>query len=420
MVMGIGQDLSEVVDIVNRKKISSQRLRNEQIRQGITDPNSFEATNQPEIQQAQQPSEFWGAGRKVAENQNVPSDEFGLIDKMAPKLGGVRNYYGDTDWTTPKGLQSLYDTSGYTKYQEAIKVPDLWSNISRGNFRGPSYERAVEDAKRYAAAGFIPGKAPAGWTYIPGSIGPARGSYRGPDAGYWKQGNSYLGYRPGFGYNGTVDVGSQGDKEGIALVGSVISMMMPGLLAAGAGAGTGAGASGLAATPTELALDAGALGGANTGALGSASLGTPGLLGSGGIFGTGVDIGNVYANQLAENILKNAATGGDIKKSTLGSLFGMASGTMGNQVSSMLSPQLGETVAKMMGGAASGGISSLYNKDSPIAGSLYGAMSGGLHGFLNSTARDQNMFSPLMDTNNRKNAQQITSLAKTLMKLRKK
>lgn len=125
-----------------------------------------------------------------------------------------------------------------------------------------------------------------------------------------------------------------------------------------------------------------------------------------------MDIGNIYANQLAENVVKNVASGSDVKKATLGSLFGMASGGIGNQLSSAVSPQLGSTIGKMMGGAASGGLNSLYSSNSPLSGSLYGAMSGGLHGFLNSTASGTNRFDREMDLRNRNIANTTTGIAK--------
>ena len=57
-------DQSQIADAINRQKIGSQRQRREMMRLGTTDPNAFALQNQPSLQQAQQPSEFLGAGRK--------------------------------------------------------------------------------------------------------------------------------------------------------------------------------------------------------------------------------------------------------------------------------------------------------------------------------------------------------------------
>lgn len=141
----LGLDASQIADAVNRQKIGSQRQRNEMMRLGTSDPNAFALQNKQQLQQATQPSEMWGAGRQLASNQNVQGDEFGLIDQAAPKLGGDRYYYGNTDWTTNQGLQSLYDKTGYTQYKEQqarnaykpTSIQDLLTSIGHWSTKAP-------------------------------------------------------------------------------------------------------------------------------------------------------------------------------------------------------------------------------------------------------------------------------------------
>lgn len=107
---GTGYDLSFLSDITNRnKKLATQRQRNEMMRLGVQDPGAFALQNQQELQQAQQPTEFWGAGRKIAENQ---APDLGAANAIAPlvKLGGEYNYYGNLDPSKAKWGTVGYDT----------------------------------------------------------------------------------------------------------------------------------------------------------------------------------------------------------------------------------------------------------------------------------------------------------------------
>lgn len=104
-------DQAQIADAVNRQKAGTQRQRNEMMRLGTSDPNSFAMQNQKQLQEAQQPAEFWGAGRKIAEDQAPDLDAAGVINPLV-KLGGVYNYYGDTDsssakWGTPYGKTDI-------------------------------------------------------------------------------------------------------------------------------------------------------------------------------------------------------------------------------------------------------------------------------------------------------------------------
>jgi hypothetical protein len=78
---------------------------------------------------------------------------------------------------------------------------------------------------------------------------------------------------------------------------------------------------------------------------------------------------------------------------------------------------LGDIGSKMLGGAASGGLNSLFNKNDVVNGSLFGGMSGGLHGFLNSVGRgDEGALTPEQNIRNKQTAQNLTKLAKLFVR----
>lgn len=126
------------------------------------------------------------------------------------------------------------------------------------------------------------------------------------------------------------------------------------------------------------------------------------------------------ASKFATSALTNAARGGDLKSSLASALFSTAGGAAGDALSKATEGSLGDIGSKMLGGAASGGINSLFTKNSPISGSLYGAMSGGLHGFLNSTARENNQFNSRTDLDNKAKAQSLSNLFKQSLANRNK
>ena len=137
---------------------------------------------------------------------------------------------------------------------------------------------------------------------------------------------------------------------------------------------------------------------------------------SGGIFGSGVSLGSTAANQAAQSMIMNAganyARTGDLETALKAAAFSTAAGSAGNWLGNTTRSSLGEIGSKALGGAASGGLNSLFSKNSPVAGSLFGAMSGGLLGFLNSTDRSNNTYNREQDTNNRNTAQTATKLAR--------
>lgn len=139
-------------------------------------------------------------------------------------------------------------------------------------------------------------------------------------------------------------------------------------------------------------------------------------VGSGGVMGTNASLGSAAANSAANNMIisagANYARTGDLENALKAAAFSTVSGAAGNWLGSATAGDLGEIASKALGGAASGGLNSLFTKNSPIEGSLFGAMSGGLHGFLNSTDRSNNTYSKQQDTKNRQTAQAATKLAK--------
>lgn len=143
-------------------------------------------------------------------------------------------------------------------------------------------------------------------------------------------------------------------------------------------------------------------------------------VGSGGVMGSDVSLGSAAANSAANNMIINAganyARTGDLENALKAAAFSTASGAAGNWLGSATASGLGEIGSKALGGAASAGLNSLFTKNSPIEGSLFGAMSGGLHGFLNSTDRSNNTYNKQQDTKNRQTAQAATKLAKLFTK----
>lgn len=143
-------------------------------------------------------------------------------------------------------------------------------------------------------------------------------------------------------------------------------------------------------------------------------------VGSGGVMGSDVSLGSAAANSAANNMIINAganyARTGDLENALRSAAFSTASGAAGNWLGSATASSLGEIGSRALGGAASGGLNSLFTKNSPVEGSLFGAMSGGLHGFLNSTDRSNNTYNKQQDTKNRQTAQAATKLAKLFTK----
>ena len=142
--------------------------------------------------------------------------------------------------------------------------------------------------------------------------------------------------------------------------------------------------------------------------------------GAGGVLGSGVSLGSATADKIAQNYLLNTAMSyaksGNLEQALESAAFSTASGVGGSWLADATQGQLGDIVSKALGGAASGGLNSLFSKGSPIAGSLYGAMSGGLHGFLNSTDMQNKTSNQQANDRNLNLARNVTGLAKIMLR----
>jgi len=112
---GIGLDQGQVADAINRKyQGMSQRERNQKMAQAQSGGASqFQSQYGNELAQAQQPTEFWGAGRKLAENQAPDMSAVTAGGGFLSNLGGEQYYYGNKD---------------PSKYSFGNQQ-DLWSNL---------------------------------------------------------------------------------------------------------------------------------------------------------------------------------------------------------------------------------------------------------------------------------------------------
>lgn len=397
---GIGLDQSQVADAINRKyQGMSQRERNQKMAQAQSGGGSqFQSQYSSELAQAQQPTEFWGAGRKLAENQNIQDEGYGILNSVTSNLGGQKYYYGDSDPTSKQGLANLYDKTGYTQYQNQLaqqkqtqaqqaaqiqQQPNydyIWSNIaqnnspsSRGGLSGAEqYAKAVEEAKKYASAGFIPGKSNNDWTWndwIAGSRGnnPVGG-------GSWRKGTESINYTPKRGYSTSHYItGNEAVKDNLSSLMTVASVIggvvLPGLGTSWAGlAGDALGNAGMAMpsfSTANLGLSPSVANMAN-GALSNAGMGGLSSLFQGGNFLTGALRGGV--SSLAGSAI-GASGLGDALKNT-----GMSS-------------NVANTITDFAKGSSSGLIGNLFGKNTG-QGNLESALVGGvgrsLGGILNS------------------------------------
>ncbi len=104
--------LEDVNDVVQRAGFSDKRKRNLAIRSGMENQGQFQQENASGIQQAQQPSEFLGAGRKMAANQNPDAGLASLFNGPLTKSSEGWQYFGDTDYSTAQAGTAGYDTKG--------------------------------------------------------------------------------------------------------------------------------------------------------------------------------------------------------------------------------------------------------------------------------------------------------------------
>lgn len=576
-------DLSQLSDIVSRKKISDRRLRNEQIRQGFQDSGQFSLTNQQQIQQAQQPTEFWGAGRKEAKNQAADVEAANLVGGLH-NLGGKHYYYGDKDTSTAQlgtkgftlqdigsGKYNLLDGAQNSigthyaspkeavnsiwrarnpiddKYYTATQRWDDWGGKSYFDEMGrtltdvrnigtedtPIWEgKQIPKENPYRNTGggaledwenlgqILSGRTPM-WTALKGggvermysqdnltqSISGLNTLY-GSTPLIWD--NKLLGYKMDlnpnnaagdWGYKGDTPYLSRVDRSGKTqsasqiwrelqrpedwakygtglggdqflvkaeeagnlpgwlnkeardyhkqksggLLGGIFKFLDPildkidplhnptqDLISKPLGMtqeqafstiapmvvnwfvpGLGSAISGVDAA--SRGDDRGMLASAI-----SAAVGASGGLSNTGVAGTSLDLGskaaNAAANQFIMSTANNAIRGMPVGSALKSALFGAASQGAGGWLGDITTDQLGDVGSKILGGAASGGLNSLFNRDSPVKGSLFGGMSGGLHGYLNSVSKNSDTFNPAQDNKNKLAAENATKLAKLFNK----
>ena len=137
--------LDEVNDVVQRSGFSDRRRRNLAIRSGMENPGAFQEQNAGYIQEAQQPSEFVGAGRKLASNQNVDSGIANLFGGALAKHGTDWYSYGDTDYS---GAQ--FGTNGYNTKDLVYGKYDILD--SSNNSLGTGYSSVKDAISAYANA----------------------------------------------------------------------------------------------------------------------------------------------------------------------------------------------------------------------------------------------------------------------------
>jgi len=141
--------LDQINDVVQRTGFSDKRKRNEAIRAGMENPGAFQEQNQGVIQEAQQPSEFMGAGRKLAMNQNPDQGIASLFQGNLAKHGNEWYSYGDNDYSTAQ-----LGTKGYNLKDTGLGTYDILNKS--GQSIGKSYG-SVEDAiNKYALAKWQP------------------------------------------------------------------------------------------------------------------------------------------------------------------------------------------------------------------------------------------------------------------------
>lgn len=167
----------------------------------------------------------------------------------------------------------------------------------------------------------------------------------------------------------------------------------------------------------ETATD-GATGAAANG-MGNTAAGAGGA--STGIYGTGTSLGSLAADKAAQGFINGTVTntlgnGGNVEAAMKAAAFSAASGSAGNYLAQSLQPAYGDIASKALGGAASGGLNSLFSGGNAVQGSLFGGMSGGLHGFLNSTAKSNDSFNKDTDKKNYNLSQNMSKLAQAAFK----
>jgi len=139
--------LDMIADAINRTKIGDQKKKNEMMRLGTSDPTSFQKLYKDQILQQQQPSEFWGAGRKLAQNQNPDQETLDYVGGALPKLGGDYYYYGNNDFSIPENIQNSILGAGFKQTKQTIDptIYNLMSTSPITKYRGQEYYKGDLD-----------------------------------------------------------------------------------------------------------------------------------------------------------------------------------------------------------------------------------------------------------------------------------
>ena len=137
----------QIADAVNRAKIGNQRHKNEMMRLGTSDPTSFKMTFGKQLQDQEAPSEFWGAGRKLAYNQSPDQETSDFAGAALPTLGGQRYYYGDTDYSIPENIEKSILDAGYKTTGGSLdtNLSSLFPDVPITQFKNKSYYKGDLD-----------------------------------------------------------------------------------------------------------------------------------------------------------------------------------------------------------------------------------------------------------------------------------
>ena len=385
-INGLGLDQAQIADAINRQKLGSQRQKNEMMRLGTTDPNSFIAQNKQFLQQPQQPS---GLGSMFSEPPPVPTPQ---PDSYSPRsITDLQAASAPPDSRT--SLQKLFGSGGDSEYAMPQNQADNYQKnlantlkqlnpdtYSKTAFVGTDTNWLAENSKsllnrplddvtnaqvfgayspmahqedpivkslnsKYKFAG-------RGWDLGDGMFYSPK---KGNQGNSWKNnlvGNSEMdaptfsqkieeGWADAFTQEGKFDPEgwyvNKPDYDGIARRGilGTLSVLAPAIFAGLGTIGTaaGEGASTAAAAGSSTAIPAGSEG-LMTGAL--ATEAAPAAAGSStGMFGnSNLDFGNMWLNRAGEGAVKGAITSGGDPKSTLA---GVVTGGMSPALNSGLS-----------------------------------------------------------------------------------
>jgi hypothetical protein len=338
-ITGVDSNLAGLADVVNRQNVgASQKARNELIRQQTQqgtspDLSSLYSTQQPgQSNQLSNIPDILNSRYKYT----APATEDELRNMYAEGGSGfdfTKNPYGSWDLGNSMILAPKYNVAGYN----GAGADPFFAHSN--DYNNPGYFKPYNEDGSFN---------PEGWgvrstkSHALGHIMGTLGVLAAPVAAYW-----------GPALSGATEAGTAATTGTAGTMGAGESMFFGGTNA-------------IAPTTAQSA----------------------------GMFGNKAwDLGNKYINKAAEGALKGFLfSGGDPKAALQGGIMS----PLGTYISDAANPYIGSIASKTLGGAASGALSSLFTKNSPIAGSLYGGMSGGLNAYLNSVNANADPFNKLV------------------------